>query len=352
LRGRYTDVAMQEIEPVRLLAEPAIEVLDQTLLPHEERYLVLRDLDAVCEAIRALRVRGAPLLGVTGACGMVVGAGTRGADDASLGHIAAALKATRPTAVDLGTVVDRAHRAALAAGPDHAARLTALRAFAETFIETRKREDRAIAALGAELLSVGSAVLTHCNTGTLATGGVGTALGVIGAAWETGRLARCYATETRPLLQGARLTMWELQRRGIPATLLPDTAAASLIASGRVQAVITGADRVAANGDTANKIGTYGLAAVAARHGVPFYVAAPLTTVDASCADGSSIPIEHRAAAEVGGFAGSRWAPAGVDAYNPAFDVTPAELIAAIVTELAVLRPPYAESIMALIRQR
>ena len=201
--------------------------------------------------------------------------------------------------------------------------------------------------LGADLLLAHGAVLTNCNTGALASGGIGTALGVIRTAWEQGRLAHCYATETRPLLQGARLTMWELQRLGIPATLVPDTAAAALIASGRVQAVITGADRIAANGDSANKVGTYGLALAAARHALPFYIAAPTSTIDPCCADADAIPIEFRDPAEVGGFGAVRWSPDGTTAWNPAFDVTPADLITAIVTEAAVLRPPLGSAIAA-----
>ena len=194
-----------------------------------------------------------------------------------------------------------------------------------------------MAEAGAPLLN--GSVLTHCNTGTLATGGIGTALGVIRIAWEQGRVERCYATETRPLLQGARLTAWELTRLGIPVTLLPDTAAGALIGSGLVQAVITGADRIASNGDTANKIGTYQLALAAQRHRLPFYVVAPTSTIDRSCAGGWAIPIEHRDGREVGGFGGQRWAPEGTDAFNPAFDVTPAELITAIVTERGVILP-------------
>lgn len=218
-------------------------------------------------------------------------------------------------------------------------------------MERRKREDLALARHGAALLPEGTAVLTHCNTGALATGGIGTALGVIRVAHAEGQLAHCYATETRPLLQGARLTAWELARAGIPASLLPDTAAAALIASGRIQAVITGADRIAMNGDSANKIGTYGLAVVAARHGVPFYIAAPRTTIDAGCESGRGIPIEFRADEEVGGFGGQRWSPEGLGAYNPAFDVTPGELISAIITDAGVARAPYGSSLAELVAQ-
>lgn len=205
-------------------------------------------------------------------------------------------------------------------------------------VELRDRQDRAIAELGAPLIS--GTVLTHCNAGALATGGIGTALGIVRVAWERGQVERCYCTETRPLLQGARLTTWELTKIGIPTTLLPDTAAGALMASGAVGAVITGADRIAANGDSANKVGTLQLALAAARHGVPFYIAAPTSTIDRNSPDGASIPIEHRAPEEVGGFANERWAPEGIEAYNPAFDITPVDLITAIITEYVVHKDP------------
>lgn len=336
---------MPEILPVRLLPPFAIEILDQTRLPHEEVRLELSTLDSLCEAIRELRVRGAPLLGICGAAGMAVAANERGVGDAALAESAMALMGTRPTAVDLAARVRQA--LALAVAKHAETRGEALWEFARQVLEEREAEDRAIGKLGAELLPPG-AVLTHCNTGALATGGIGTALGVIRSAWEAGKLTRCFATETRPLLQGARLTAWELTKLGIPGTLLPDTAAASLIASGQVQTVITGADRIAANGDTANKIGTYQLALAAARHGTPFFIAAPMSTVDLDCESGERIPIEFRAESEVGGFGGQRWSPEGLSAYNPAFDVTPGELIAAIITERGVARPPYGESLAML----
>ncbi|MBI5947983.1 MAG: S-methyl-5-thioribose-1-phosphate isomerase [Chloroflexi bacterium] len=335
---------MAEVEPLRVLPGRRLEVLDQTLLPSEERYVHLAGIEAVCEAIRSLRVRGAPLLGLIGAYGMAVAASTD-ASGPELRAAAEAIIATRPTAADLAKGVHRALAVAGEAAGDPAG---ALWKFASEFARQRAVEDRAMAALGASLLRPGDAVLTHCNTGALATGGIGTALGVIRAAHEAGVLSHCYATETRPLLQGARLTMWELMKLGIPATLLPDTAAATLIASGRVQAVITGADRIAANGDTANKVGTYGLALAAARHGIPFLIVAPSTTFDPACPDGSAIPIEFRAGDEVGGFAGVRWSPAGGGAFNPAFDVTPGALITAIVSERGIARPPYGDSIAAL----
>jgi len=325
------------------LAPPVLRVLDQTRLPLEEAWLDLHSVGAVCEAIRSLRVRGAPLLGIVGAAAVAIAAEERGIESAQLAAAADEVAATRPTAVELSTGARGALEAALQLPPGR--RREALWTHAQHYLERRVAEDRRLGEWGAALLPAGAAVLTHCNTGALATGGIGTALGVIATAWRQGRLARCYATETRPLLQGARLTAWELRRAGIPATLLPDTAAASLIASGLVQAVITGADRIAANGDTANKVGTYGLATVAARHGVPFYIAAPQSTFDPACADGARIPIEFRDAGEVGGFAGQRWAPPGIDAYNPAFDVTPAELISAFITENGVIHPPFPRNI-------
>ena len=339
---------MSGFTPIRVLPGDGIEILDQTRLPREERYLRLTTVAEVAEAIRALRVRGAPLLGVTGACGMAIAGEERGAGPEALAESAAELKATRPTAVDLGTMIDEALAAVAAASGDEEGRRAALWGFAQRALARQRERDAALARHGRNLPGLEGAVLTHCNTGGLATGGEGTALAVIAEAWRAGRIERCYATETRPLLQGARLTMWELGALGIPGTLLPDTAAASLIASGRVGAVVTGADRIAANGDGANKVGTYGLAAVAARHGVPFYLAAPASTFDAATPSGEAIPIEFRGEGEVGGFGGERWSPDGGGAYNPAFDVTPAELIAGIVTESGVLRPPYGPAIAAL----
>lgn len=314
-------------------------MLDQTLLPHEERWIRLGDAGAVCEAVKRLRVRGAPLLGLVGAAGVAVAAETDASTD-GLRAAAETIGAARPTAVELRTGAEGALAVALAA-EGAMARRDALWEHAAAYLRRRVAEDRALGEAGAALLEPGSAVLTHCNTGALATAGIGSALGVVRVAWEQGRLARCFATETRPLLQGARLTAWELKQAGIPATLLPDTAAASLIASGLISAVITGADRIARNGDSANKVGTYGLAAVAARHGVPFFIAAPLSTFDPQCASGRDIPIEFRDGAEVGGFGGVRWSPEGIEAYNPAFDVTPGEIITGFITERGVTRPPF-----------
>ncbi|MGD9934929.1 MAG: S-methyl-5-thioribose-1-phosphate isomerase [Dehalococcoidia bacterium] len=334
------------IDPLRIQAPQGVLLLDQTRLPHDEVWLDVRTIEALCEAIGMLRVRGAPLLGLAGACGMAIAASTRGPTSERLEESAREIRQTRPTAVDLGAAVDIALATALAAPEEE--RTGLLWDGAIAFKERRIEEDEALAAFGAELVPPGGAVLTHCNTGALATGAGGTALGVIARAWRDGRLARCFATETRPLLQGARLTAWELKRLGIPATLLADTAAAALISSGNVGLVITGADRIAVNGDSANKVGTYGLAAVAARHGVPFVIAAPCSTIDLACPEGSGIPIEYRDGREVGGFGGQRWAPNGLDAYNPAFDVTPAELVSAIVTDRGIARAPFESSLGAL----
>ncbi|GIW13948.1 MAG: methylthioribose-1-phosphate isomerase [Tepidiforma sp.] len=332
--------------PVIRFEPPTLHVLDQVGLPHEERWLALTRLDELEEAIRALRVRGAPLLGLCGAAGVAMAAGHDPGDDA-LRAAAERIAAVRPTAVELATGAGACLAAALAVPPGERAK-TAW-AFCREYFRRRQEEDRELAEVGAEMLPAGD-VLTHCNTGTLATGGIGTALGVVRAAHARGKLGTCYVTETRPLLQGARLTAWELQRSGIPAMLLPDTAAASLVVSGRVASVVTGADRIAMNGDTANKVGTLGLALAAARGGVPFYIAAPTSTIDPKCKTGAGIPIEFRPETEVGGYGSVRWAPDGVPAWNPAFDVTPAELISGIVTERGVARAPYRESLARLFR--
>lgn len=337
---------MESFSPIRA-APPALEILDQTELPDREVWVSLPTVEALREAIVSLRVRGAPLLGLCAAAGVAVAAHERGPSDDALREAAEEISAARPTAVELRTGAEGALRVALA--QPEVERAERLWSHFAAYQARRIEEDRTLGMHGAALIENGGAVLTHCNTGGLATGGIGTALGVVRVAWEEGKLAHCFATETRPLLQGARLTAWELRRAGIPSSLLPDTAAASLIASGKVTAVITGADRIAMNGDSANKVGTYGLAAVAARHGVPFFIAAPTTTVDPDCPDGDAIPIEFRDGSEVGGFGGQRWSPEGLGTYNPAFDVTPGELIAGIITERGVARPPYRAAIQELL---
>jgi methylthioribose-1-phosphate isomerase len=322
-----------------------LRLLDQTFLPGEERYLDCSTIEQVLEAIRSLRVRGAPAIGVAAAYGVVIGLQTAGcADrdefDLQLKKACEYLASSRPTAVNLFWALDRMQQVAGDCGELSSASL--LRRLLE---ESRQieREDRemcaAIGRIGAELLSDNQAVLTHCNAGGLATAGNGTALSVIFAATAEGKRIHVYADETRPLLQGARLTTWECMKRHVPVTLICDSTAGWMMKQGRVQAVVTGADRIAANGDTANKIGTYSIAVLARAHGIPFYVAAPSTTFDRTLACGDDIPIEQRAADEVTHGFGRQTAPDGIDVDNPAFDVTPAEYITAIITELGLIRP-------------
>jgi methylthioribose-1-phosphate isomerase len=315
----------------------------------------LEDYHQMAAAIREMRVRGAPLIGIAAAYGMALGAQhieTSSMNDflAQLRPIAAALAATRPTAINLSWALKRMTLAAEAAADPQAAR-EALVAEALHIHQESADADRRLGQHGAQLIPVGSAVLTHCNTGSLATGGYGTALGVIRTAWEQGRLSRVYFSETRPLLQGARLTAWELARDGIPATLIPDSAAGFLMRRDAIACVIVGADRIAANGDVANKIGTYTLAVLAKEHAIPFYVAAPTSTIDLATASGDQIPIEERPAEEVTTFAGVAVTPAGIEALNPAFDVTPHSYIAAIISERGIAREPYARSLQQLFQQ-
>ncbi len=333
----------QVIEPIRPLrfAGDALEILDQTRLPGEEIWLRLTTPAQVIEAIQSLRVRGAPLIGVAGAYALVLAAGGAGGA-AAVRAAAPSVAAARPTAVNLRWAVDRMLRR-LATAP--AAPLDALREEADAIRDEDERACRAIGRHGAALLKGRATVLTHCNAGALATAGYGTALGIIYAAVEMGKKVAVFADETRPLLQGARLTAWELARAGIDVTLLADAAAGALLRAGRIDAVIVGADRIAANGDVANKIGTYPLAVLAKTHGVPFYVAAPRSTFDLSCPDGLRIPIEERAAAELTRGFGVSTAPDGVSVYAPAFDVTPAALVTAIVTETGLIRPVSRETI-------
>ncbi|HET6912876.1 MAG TPA: S-methyl-5-thioribose-1-phosphate isomerase [Rhodanobacteraceae bacterium] len=312
-----------------------LRLLDQRRLPHEEIWLDCRSSDDVAQAIRDLVVRGAPAIGIAAAWGVVLAAWC-GAD---LQSALAKLRAARPTAVNLMWALDRM-RARVQAGAD----AQALAAEAQKIQNEDLAANRRMGALGAALIESGSAVLTHCNTGSLATAGFGTALGVIRAGVEAGRIARVYAGETRPWLQGARLTMWELTRDGIPATLIADSAAAHLMREHKLQWVIVGADRIAANGDTANKIGTYQLAISARHHGAKFMVVAPSSTVDMDTPSGKAIEIELRDPAELLSHAGSRTVVQGANAWNPVFDVTPAELIDAIVTERGVIERPDAAS--------
>lgn len=325
----------------------SLELLDQTLLPQQRVLLRLQDAGAVVEAIRSLRVRGAPAIGVAGAYALVLGlralSPAPGAFVDAARAVADTIAAVRPTAVNLRWALDRCLDAA-AAEPTLARVLQEAHA---VFADEVVMSDR-IGRHGAELVPEGGTVLTHCNTGRLATVGDGTALAVLFAAWRAGRRFRVLADETRPLLQGARLTALELAAAGIPVQVLADGAAAGLIARGEVQMAIVGADRIAANGDFANKVGTYGLALACAAHGVPFYTAAPVSTFDFSLPDGSHIPIEERDGMEVTAFAGTPCVAPGITARNPAFDVTPARLLTAIVTDQGVLRPPFAANIKQL----
>ncbi len=321
-------------------AGPAVVLLDQTRLPAEETYLTCCDVASLAEAIRHLAVRGAPLLGLAGAFGVALAA-FRGDD---VPKAAAVLAGARPTAVNLGWGARRTLAAYLAAGeastPDGqwlAAR--AALAQARSIAAEDAAASAAIAAHGLDLVPAGARILTHCNTGGLVSAGEGTAFAIALAAHRAGRLARLWVDETRPLLQGARLTAFEAGRAAMPYTVLADAAAASLLAAGEVDLVLTGADRIASDGSVANKVGTYALAVLAHHHGVPFVVAAPMSTVDPSTADGGAIVVEHRAGEEITSFAGVAVAPPGSAAYNPAFDVTPAQLVTALVTERGVARP-------------
>jgi methylthioribose-1-phosphate isomerase len=302
-----------------------VVLIDQRALPGELEFVECATVGDLCDAIRSLAVRGAPALGATGAYGIALAAVT--GEDVTAA--ASQLVATRPTAVNLAWGVQRAMAAADPLAEAHA--------IAEDDVAC----NRALGRFGAELLPDVARVLTHCNAGALACVGYGTALGVVRAAVEAGKRVSVWVDETRPVLQGARLTAWELGRLGIPATLIADGAAASLFAGGEVDCVVVGADRIAANGDVANKVGTYGLAVLAHHHGVPFYVAAPGSTVDPHTPDGSAVVVEERAPDEVTTIAGVRIAPDGIAVRNPAFDVTPAALVTAIVTDHGIHRAPY-----------
>ena len=322
------------VAPIRWRGD-ALELLDQRLLPRETKYVVCRDAHEVAEAIRDMIVRGAPAIGVSAAFGLALAA-QRGDD---LQNAAAELRASRPTAVNLMWAIDRMLRAQGDLTKE------AIAIFDEDVAANRR-----IGRFGAELLGGSATILTHCNAGALATAGYGTALGVIRAAIESGRTIAVFADETRPYLQGARLTAWELKQENIDVTLITDNMAGHFFQQGTFDAVIVGADRIAANGDTANKIGTYTVAVLANAHGVPFYIAAPVSTIDPSCPTGHEIPIEERSAAEVAEIGGTRIAPEGVAVRHPAFDVTPARLITAIITDRGVLRAPYEEAIRGVFR--
>lgn len=329
----------------------AVRLVDQTLLPGRLVFKETRDYRELAESIRRLEVRGAPAIGVAGAMGVALAALESEAVDlerlaADVRTAAGHLESTRPTAVNLAWAVSRMLRVLDSAGPEGPDSVReALVAEAGAIFEEDRALSRSIGEHGAPLLDDGDGVLTHCNAGGLATAEYGTALAVIYSAVESGKTIRVFADETRPLLQGARLTSWELMRAGIDVTLLCDSAAASAMSRGWVDKVIVGADRIARNGDVANKIGTFPLALAAARHSVPFYVAAPYSTLDPDLASGGLIPIEERSDEEVASFAGTRVAPEGVTVFNPAFDVTPSELVSAIITDRGVFRPPYGNAL-------
>jgi methylthioribose-1-phosphate isomerase len=334
------------ITPIRW-EDGRLVLLDQTLLPMREVERRYASWPEVAEAIRTLVVRGAPAIGVAAAFGVAVAARTSQARDfdafhADLEEAIKGLAATRPTAVNLFWALERMRRVALAGRASTLTEVkTTLLAEAHAILDEDVATNRAIGAHGAGLVPAHARLLTHCNAGALATAGYGTAGGVIRAAHERGLLDLVWVDETRPVMQGSRLTAWEMVKESIPHRLISDVAAASVMRRGEVDLIVTGADRIAANGDTANKIGTYGLAVLARHHAVPFYVAAPVSTIDPSIESGEAIVIEERDAAEVRGVAGRETAPIESPVFNPAFDVTPASLITAIVTERGVYRPPY-----------
>jgi methylthioribose-1-phosphate isomerase len=320
-----------------------VRIIDQRELPARFVERNLRTLDDVCDAIRTLAVRGAPAIGIAGAMGLVVVLAGENLESANAlidrtRQLARAIRATRPTAVNLPWAMARMQRCAETARGDVAGILAAMRLEATAILDEDRAMCRRIGEHGSRLIGDGSRVITHCNAGALATGGIGTALAAIYVAAEQGKRIAVYADETRPLLQGSRLTVWELARAGIPATVVVDSAAASLMRSGQIDLCIVGADRIAANGDVANKVGSYSLAVAARHHGIPFYVAAPVTTFDPTTPTGADIVVEQRSPGEVAPLLDGA---ALVSIHNPAFDVTPADLITAIVSDRGIHEPPY-----------
>ena len=327
-----------------------VRILDQTRLPQEEVYLELSRYQDIASAIRKLKIRGAPAIGVAGAYGIALGAlkikaKSREEFQEKLRAISQTIADTRPTARNLFRAIDRMLKVAEAGGDIDQIKAALVNEAIKIHTEEAEATTK-LSQLGAELIEDSFAVLTHCNTGALATAGYGTALGVIKKAWEQGKKLRVLVTETRPLLQGARITAWELKRAGIPFTLITDSMAGYFMSRGEVDCVIVGADRIASNGDTANKIGTYTLAVLAKEHSIPFYVAAPTTTIDLTLASGAQIPIEQRSPEEVTRIQGVSIAPEGVNAQNPAFDITPHQYITAIITERGIIKEPYGEGII------
>ena len=341
--------------------DEGVRMIDQRLLPVEEKYLILRSYEEVADAIKQMVIRGAPAIGVAAAMGIALGAkqavGTSVADlEDDFDYMCDVIGRTRPTAVNLFWAIERmraAFRRAVAESSDTERVKQALVAEAETIYREDIEANRALGRFGGELLNDGATVLTHCNAGALATAGdYGTALGVIRGARDMGKRIAVIADETRPFLQGSRLTAWELAKDEIPVTLITDNMAGHVMKQGKVDAVVVGADRLAANGDTANKIGTYMVAVLAREHQIPFYVAAPISTVDLNIPSGDQIPIEERDEREVTHVREHRLAPEGITIHNPAFDVTPHELIAAIITDRGVARPPYIETLQRILAEK
>jgi methylthioribose-1-phosphate isomerase len=345
------------VETLRWTGE-RLDLIDQRGLPSRLEYVACRSAADVAAAIRDMVVRGAPAIGCAAAFGVALEAlrqreRPRRELDAALALAFEHLGASRPTAVNLFWALDRMREALVSAGPAGSGEVAAqLVRAAAALLQADLETNRAIGRAGAALVPEAARIMTHCNAGALATAGHGTALGVVRSARDLGKRISVIASETRPYLQGARLTAWEMVQEQIPVTLITDSMAGHLMRLGQVDLVIVGADRIAANGDVANKIGTYTLAVLAARHGLPFYVAAPLSTIDADMASGDAIPIEQRAAAEMTGYGNVVWAPAGVAVVNPAFDVTPAELVTALITERGVTRKPDAAKIDRLVGDR
>jgi methylthioribose-1-phosphate isomerase len=331
-----------------------VKLIDQTLLPNEVKYIYCDSVQSVWEAIKMLRVRGAPAIGIAGALGTVLGVWHSEATmyeefEAQLEQTTNYLATSRPTAVNLFWALDRMKSTANRNKNSSIEELKKIiLSEAQQIIIEDQQMCRAIGKHGQQLVNDGDTILTHCNAGGLATSGYGTALAVMFAACEVGKKIKVYADETRPLLQGARLTTWELMQAGIDVTLICDNMAAQVMKEGKINSVIVGADRIAANGDTANKIGTYSVAVLAKEHKIPFYVAAPTSTFDLTLATGDLIPIEQRGTEEITESFGKRTAPLNVKVYSPAFDVTPARLIDAIITEKGIIRKPYTESIARL----
>jgi len=350
---------MTSIHPI-FWHEEGIVILDQRALPSTEKYITCKTVAEVCEAIKNLSIRGAPAIGIAAAMAIALGfkeASVSSKDEARLlfQEIRNEVQKTRPTARNLFWAIERmeaAFNSSIAGEFDLPKIKETLAKKAQSMLEEDVRINMAIGRHGQSLIGDSCRILTHCNAGALATGGFGTALGVIRAAWKQGKKLHVFVDETRPVLQGMRLTAWELKREGIPLTIICDSAAGWFMSRGEIDLIICGADRIAANGDTANKIGTYSLAVLARAHGIPFYIAAPISTIDTSIPEGAKIVIEERGEEEVVCLNGQMSAPAGVKVANPAFDITPAYLISAIITERGVLYPPYGEAIQKILLER